>query len=283
MTRTIAVVAAGSMGAAIGGRAVVRGADAITSTQDRSPTTVARARAFGLTEATDAELASADLFLSIVPPDQASPLATRMAGPLAAAGRRATYVDLNAISPATALEVQRIVEAAGATFVDGGIIGGPPTDASVGPTLYLSGVGAGGVAEILVPLGFAVRVLAGGVGAASALKLSYAGLTKGTLALGAAMVLAATRAGVAGALRDELASSQPAVLKRLGGGLPGLLPKAYRWDPEMREIAAFIGTDRPEAAIYQAMADLFAALAADHRVDGPASATLAKFVSSPSL
>ena len=44
--------------------------------------------------------------------------------------------------------------------------------------------------------------------AASAMKMSYAGITKGTQAIGAAMMLAATRAGTADALFAELQDSQ---------------------------------------------------------------------------
>ncbi len=219
-----------------------------------------------MTEATDAELATADVVLSIAPPDRAVDLAGRLAG------GRGTYVDLNAVRPATAARVGDVVTAAGATFVDGGIIGGPPTGDGGGPTIYLSGAAAGSTAELLDRYGLTVRVLDGGIGAASALKLSYAGLTKGTLALGAAMVMAATRAGVADALRDELADSQRHVLARLSAGLPGMLPKAYRWAPEMREIAGFIGGGRPDADVYRAMADLFADLAG-----GGSAATLVGF------
>ena len=51
----------------------------------------------------------------------------------------------------------------------------------------------------------------GPIGAASAMKMSYAGITKGFTALGAAMMLAASRAGTAEALKAELSASQPAL------------------------------------------------------------------------
>ena len=281
MSGTFAVVAAGQMGAAVGARLAERGARVVTSAVGRSEATAGRARAAGMVEVADAELAAADVFLSVVPPDQAVPLASRLAGPLAAVGRRAVYVDLNAVSPHTAGRVHQIVAAAGATFVDGGIIGGPPAGGSAGPTVYLSGPAAAWVADLLVRHGLVARALDGGIGTASALKMSYAGLTKGTTALGAAMVLAATRAGVAEPLRAELAHSQPHVLARLSTGLPGMLPKAYRWAPEMAEIADFIGDGRPEAEIYRAMASFYAALAADHDGDGTAADTLTDFAAKP--
>jgi len=80
-------------------------------------------------------------------------------------------------------------------------------------------------------------VLDSPIGAASGLKLSYAGLTKGIHCLGAAMVAAASRDGLAGALRDELARSQPEFLARLERFIPAMFPKAYRWIAEMEQIA----------------------------------------------
>jgi 3-hydroxyisobutyrate dehydrogenase-like beta-hydroxyacid dehydrogenase len=68
----------------------------------------------------------ADLFLSIVPPARATEVASSVAAALQATGSELIYVDCNAISPETTREVGRIVESAGARFVDGGIIGPPP-------------------------------------------------------------------------------------------------------------------------------------------------------------
>jgi L-threonate 2-dehydrogenase len=73
--------------------------------------------------------------------------------------------------------------------------------------------------------GLDIRIVGGGMGAASALKMSYAGITKGLTALGAAMMLGATRAGVAEALHAELAASQPALL-------PWLYPANSQHVPE---------------------------------------------------
>ena len=85
--------------------------------------------------------------------------------------------------------------------------------------------------------GLIVRVLEGPLTAASALKMSYAGITKGFTALGAAMMLAATRGGSAEALKAELAESQPALLGYLTRQVPSMYSKAYRWVAEMDEIS----------------------------------------------
>src|SRR6202044_3803749 len=103
-------------------------------------------------------------------------------------------------------------------FVDAGIIGSPPGPAPAGgdkvtgsPRFYASGEAAPRFVR-LRDHGLDVRVLDGALSAASALKMSYAGITKGTQAIGAAMMLAATRAGSAEALFKELSFSQREML-----------------------------------------------------------------------
>ena len=87
--------------------------------------------------------------------------------------------------------------------------------------------------------------------AASAMKMSYAGITKGTQALGAAMLLAATRGGTADALFAELQGSQPQMLAWLKRSLSLMPPKAYRWVAEMHEIADFVGEDPAAHELYR--------------------------------
>ena len=79
-----------------------------------------------------------DIILSILPPGDALGLAERLAPALRAAAKKPVYVDCNALDPATVLRIARVVEETGATFVDGGIIGGPPK-ARYSPKIYLSG------------------------------------------------------------------------------------------------------------------------------------------------
>ena len=262
MTPTIAVISAGAMGSAVGARLAANGAHVLTSLTGRSEPTIARARAANMQPASDADLVAADLFLSIVPPDQALPLATWFAAQMRGANTHPIYVDLNAINPATARDVAATITRSGARFVDGSIIGHPPRPNTTGTTFYLSGPDAPSAAP-LAEHGLAIKTLTGDIGAASALKMTYAGLTKGFSALGAAMILAAQREGAAEALAAELAISQPEMLARLTRGIPDMLPKAYRFAPEMEQIAAFLGPQDPASAIYQAMAALYAQIAQD--------------------
>src|SRR3954463_9991897 len=208
MKSVIAVIAPGMMGAAVGGRLVERGLKVLTSLKGRSTDSAARARQAGLTDASDDEIATADFVLSIVPPSEAQPLANRLAPALTASNSKPVYVDCNAVSPPTVERVATVIAPTGCPFVDAGIVGSPPKPkADDSPRFYASGPAATRFA-VLKEYGLDVRLLEGPLSAASALKMSYAGITRGTQALGTAMMLAAARGGSADALLAEMQESQ---------------------------------------------------------------------------
>jgi L-threonate 2-dehydrogenase len=278
MKPIVAVIAPGMMGSGVGGRLVENGIEVRTSLEGRSAETHARAKAAGMIGVPDAEIAASDIILSILPPGDALGLAERLAPALRAATRKPIYVDCNALDPATVLCIARVVQETGTTFVDGGIVGGPPAPGSKGARIYLSGDAAPQVA-VLSQYGLDTPVQPGPIGAASAMKMSYAGITKGFTALGAAMILAATRAGTADALKAELSSSQPALYAWLTRGMPRMYSKAYRWVAEMEEISAFVGEDPAGAQFYQAAARLYERIAADFEGENKETAMLDAFCS----
>jgi putative dehydrogenase len=266
MQPIVAVIAPGMMGSAVGACLVENGIEVRTSLVGRSDATQARAKTAGMVGSSDEQIAASDIILSILPPGDALGLAERLTSVLRAATRKPIYVDCNALDPSTVLRIARVVEETGATFVDGGIIGGPPKSGSKATKIYLSGDAAPRVAE-LNKYGLYLPIQPGPIGAASAIKMSYAGITKGFTALGAAMMLAATRAGTAEALKAELASSQPALFAQLTRGVPGMYSKAYRWVAEMEEIAQFVGEDPAARKFYEGAAELYQRLAADFEGD----------------
>jgi len=213
----------------------------------------------------DRKLAEADFLLSIVPPGEALALAKRLSGVLTAANTKPIYVECNAVNPQTVNQIAKVIAATGCAFVGAGIIGPPPKPGTSNTKIYASGPHATEFAK-LNDYGLIVRVLAGPLTAASALKMSYAGITKGFTALGATMMLAATRGGSAQALQAELAESQPALLGYLTRQVPGMYSKAYRWVAELDEISSFVGKDRDEHVMLEAAARLYERIAAD--VDG---------------
>jgi L-threonate 2-dehydrogenase len=258
---TVAIIAQGSMGAAVAARLTEHGVRVLTSLEGRSAASAKRAAAAGMIPVSETEIAAADFVLSIVPPGEAQPLAERLKPALQAANRKPVYVDCNAVSPETVKDIAATIAETDSPFADGGIIGGPPRSGYNGPSIYVSGPDSGRV-EALHQYGLRVRSMGGAVGDASALKMSYAGLTKGLVALGTAMVLAAERNGVGDALRAELAESQVPMLTQLSRGVPDMFGKAYRWVAELEEIAKYAGPGS-ESQIYQGIAALYERVAED--------------------
>ena len=266
MKPIVAVIAPGMMGSVVAKRLTDHGIEVRTSLAGRSAATVDRAKAAGMVDASDTQIAASDIILSILPPGDALALAERLAPAMRSAARKPVYVDCNAIAPETVLRVARVIEETGSIFVDGGIIGPPPEPDSKNTRIYLSGPDAP-KAAVLTQYGLSMPIQPGPIGAASAMKMSYAGITKGFTALGCAMMLAATRAGTADALYAEMAISQPALLGWLTRSMPRMHSKAYRWVAEMEEISAFVGEDPAGAQFYQAAARLYERIAADF--EGP--------------
>jgi len=261
----IGVIAQGTMGSGVGRRLRESGAEVRTLLSGRSPASAERARAAGMVAAANEHelLAGADFFLSILPPGEAEPLARRLAPTLAALDRKPVYIDCNAVSPKTAVRIGEVIAPTGAHFVDAGIIGGPPQPGKKGPSIYASGEHV----RDALPLrdwGIDLRAIDGPIGAASGVKMSYAGITKGTTAIAAAMLLGAARFGCAEALIAELSDSQPQMLARMRASIPGMYDKAYRWVDEMEEISDFLEQSPPSHDIYAAVARLYDYLAAAH-------------------
>ena len=277
MTPVVAVIAPGMMGAAVGKRLVDNGVKVLTSLKGRSAETATRAKAAGMAAAGDEEIAASDFILSILPPGDAVALAERFQPALKASNAKPVYVDCNAINPKTVDRVAAVIAPTDCPFVDAGIIGSPPKPGDAGPRFYASGPAAPRFAT-LRQYGLDVRVLDGAMSAASALKMSYAGITKGTQAIGAAMMLAATRAGSADALLAELQSSQKEMFAWFKRGLTLMPPKAYRWVAEMHEIAGFVGEDPAAREIYEGAAHFYEAIAEDFEGDKTKTAALMAFL-----
>ena len=270
MTR-IAILAAGAMGAGMGLRLTEHGAVVLTNLDGRGAASRARAAEAGMEDVPLATIAGADMVLSIVPPGSAVALAERLAPALRASAVKPVFVELNAVAPATAERVRAALEGTGCSVVDGCIIGAPPKALATGqgrsPAVYVSGDPEGLTAP-LARHGLDLKPMDAPFGAASALKLVYAMCTKGVTALAAGMFLAAEREGAGAALRAELARSQPELVERFGKAMPDMLPKAYRWIAEMREIALFLGPDDPAAAMLEGAARVYERLAADRNGAG---------------
>jgi 3-hydroxyisobutyrate dehydrogenase-like beta-hydroxyacid dehydrogenase len=266
---TLAIIGAGAMGSGIGRRFAEHGARVLTLLEGRSEKSAARARAAGMVPASLEQIAAADAVLSIVPPAEAVAVGRRLAPVM----RQGVFVDCNAINPTTMQAVADALAASGCAVLDGCLIGLPPAPGGGAPRLYISG-DPDHRSAILDGLGVPLRQMEGPLGAASALKMVFAGINKGMTALGTAMLLAADRAGCAPEVRRELSESLPSVLARFSQAIPDMYPKAYRWVAEMQEIAEFLGPDDPASRMFEGAAEVFANVAGDVAGEGELTATL---------
>jgi putative dehydrogenase len=277
MASVVAIVAAGNMGAAVARRLNDHGVRVLTTLTGRGAASMARADAAGMTDVPLDRLPEAELVLSILPPASALSFAQQMAPLLSATvARKPVFVDCNAVSPETVREIGAVIAATGAPFVDASIIGLPPQPGKASPHFYACGASALRL-QALSEFGLDVRVLEGPIGAASALKMSYAGINKGVAAIAAAMILAASRSGATAALYQEMSESLPGLLNSLGRQIPDMLPKAYRWVGEMREIAAYSGEDAAARDVFVGFAELFDRIARDVAGGKIESAALTEF------
>jgi 3-hydroxyisobutyrate dehydrogenase-like beta-hydroxyacid dehydrogenase len=257
-SQTIGVLHPGEMGVTVGASARASGSRVLWASEGRSAQTGERAAAAGLEDAKTLALlcTTSGVILSVCPPHSALDLARAVA----AQGFSGLYVDGNAISPGTAREIGRIMERAGATFVDGGIIG-PPARARGTTRLYLSGEEAGRIARLFAQGPLEAIAVDGGPGAASALKMAYAAYTKGTAALLVSIRAMAIRAGVDQALLDEWARSQGDLGARSERAAGETARKAWRFTGEMAEIAATFDDAGLPDGFFRAAAEIYESLA----------------------
>ena len=253
MKHTIAMLHPGEMGTAIGAGLISRGHRVVWASMGRSGWTRKRAEQAGLEDLDTLEQAvdAADIVFSVCPPHAATDLARAVA----ACGFRGVYVDANAVAAETSCALGRMIEAAGASFVDAGIIGPPPIPgASV--RLYLCGNRAAEIAALFEGCVMQAITLEGPLGAASALKVCYAAWNKGATALLGAIRALAQQDGVDAALIEEWKISQPDIPKR-SEMITVSARKAWRWIAEMEEIAASFETAGLPEGFHMAAADVY--------------------------
>lgn len=233
---TIAIIGTGDMGSAVGRVLHEHGCRVITDLSGRSKNSRMLARQAGFEDlgSLEAVAREAELVLSILPPAVAETFATRMAAAIPAGGGL-IYADCNAVSPERVRRIGEVMQQAGASFADAGIVGPPPGKSPRPPRLYVSGPAADAFAG-LDGKGIDVRPMGPEIGRASAMKMAYASLNKGTIALRAAVLMTAQRLGVGTELAEELRDSQVRTWEQMCRVIPYLGAVAERWEGEMHEI-----------------------------------------------
>jgi 3-hydroxyisobutyrate dehydrogenase-like beta-hydroxyacid dehydrogenase len=245
---TVGVLHPGEMGAALGAVLWGRGETVLWASSGRGSATARRAAEARLEDArTLEELARrSDVVFAVCPPAAAVDLARSLPS------FGGTYVDANAVSPATARTIAGLVD----RNVDGGIVGSPPHERGT-TRLYLSGAEAEYVADLFADTVVDARVVSADVGAASAVKMTYAAWTKGASALLLAARAVARAEGIEQKLLDEWAISLPELPQRSTTAARSAVTKGWRWVGEMEEIAdTFAAAGLPDG-FHRAAAEIY--------------------------
>jgi 3-hydroxyisobutyrate dehydrogenase-like beta-hydroxyacid dehydrogenase len=253
----VGVMSPGDMGQAVSVQLKGKGLQVLTALEGRSERTRALAREAGLSDVGTLRklVEECDVVLSIMDPGAAVGFAGAAADQLRATGRQTLIVDCNAIAPDTVHEISALIEGAGGRFLDAGIIG-PPPRGKAKTYLYASGPGAAALEQLAAPQ-LIVHVIGEGIADASALKMCFGALNKGTQALWLQVLIAAQRLGVADLLEQQLRQLQADRYEWALGQFPILPPKAYRWVPEMLEIAKTLGTVGMTPKMFQGAAETY--------------------------
>jgi len=253
---TVGILSPGDMGHTVGKRLKEHGLRVIAHLADRSARTRGLADKAGIEEVDsyDSLVGEADVVLCILVPAEAGAAAQTVAEALQRTGADLLYADCNAVAPHTTIEIGETITEAGGRFVDASIIGPPPRREGA-TRFYASGIYAGELAR-LEDYGLDVPVISDSIGDASAIKMCYAGMTKGLTALCTNLLVAAEALGVRDALFDEWGMSQEAMLKRVQG-LPSMPPKSRRWVGEMEEIAATMAGVGMSPKFHEGAADIY--------------------------
>jgi hypothetical protein len=255
---TIGVLHPGEMGAALSAALRNAGQKVLWASAGHSAATVARAEQAGLEDVRTLEelCCRSDVVVCVCPPHAALDVARSLphfAG---------IYVDANAVSPAT----MRTIAGRVGRCVDGGIVGSPPR--KTGTTrLYLSGVEAGYVASLFEGTLVDTRVISADIGAASALKMTYAAWTKGRAALLLAARAVARIDGVEAALLDEWRLSLPEAPEQSIAAARSALGKGWRWVGEMEEIATTFDAAGLPSGFHRAAAEIYRRIPREEQED----------------
>ena len=259
--QTVGIVSPGAMGSAVGAAYRAGGSRAVATVAGRSARTRGLAERAGLEllPDLDAVVADSDVVLSIVPPGEAGATAAAIAAAAGRTGSHPLVADWNAVSPATVRELDQLLAEAGLELVDGSISGGPPRS-DYRTRVYFSGASAARLAASAPPW-LDARLVGDEVGLASAVKMCTASMYKGSSALLAHALLTAHAHGVLPQVLDDLGDSFPTQIDRAARQLAVSATKADRYVGEMREIAATQATVGLTPALFEAMAEVWEAIA----------------------
>ena len=256
--RKTGIINPGAMGISIAASARSAGHDVYWATAGRSAATRQRAAEHDLSALeTFAELcASCEIIVCVCPPHAA----VEVAAAVVKHGFSGLYCDGNAIAPQKAQLISQRLCAAGIDFVDGSIIG-PPAWKSGTTRFYLSGESAGEIAALFAGTVTEAIVIGDEIGKASALKMVFAALTKGSTALLSAITGAAESLGVRDELEREWGIRDSDSVEQRRNQVRNVTGKAWRFAGEMQEIAATFEHSGMSPGFFEAAHDIYQRMA----------------------
>ena len=248
----------GQMGISIAASAQNSGCEVYWASANRSKQTLTRAEEYLLQDSQTLEnlCQTCEIIVSVCPPHAATDLAHQVI----AAGFQGIYVDANAIAPQRVIPMAQSMAEAGITFVDGGIIGGPAWEP--GRTwLYLSGTEAPKVADCFSAGPLETSIIGEEIGKASALKMCFAAYTKGSTALLCGILAAAESLDVREALETQWSRGGSNFTEETQNRVRRVTAKAWRFEGEMKEIAATLASTGIPGNFHTAAAEIYRRMA----------------------
>ena len=254
----IGILHPGEMGISIAASAMDNGHEVYWLSNGRSDKTRARVKKYNLIaiDSLTEFCKTCEMILSICPPHAAEDVAKSVSE----SGFKGLYLDANAISPQHAIKIGQMLEANHIPFVDGGIIGGPAWTPKE-TWLYLSGQHAHAIAACFSNGPPETKIIGDEIGKASALKMCYAAYSKGTTALLSAILALSESLGVREELDHQWDMENQDFSEQAKRRVARVTAKAWRFEGEMKEIAAtFFEAGLPNG-FHQAAEDIYRRMA----------------------
>lgn len=254
---SVAILSPGDMGHAIGQLLRENELKVLTCLTGRSGRTRELSVQAGIIDVPNMNdlVEQSDVIMSVTVSEAVPGLCREIADAVKATGTDLLFSECNAIAPELSKEMEGVLKAGGARYVDASIIGGPPRNGS-SPRVYVSGDNATEF-EQLREFGLDVRNLGPQLGRASGIKMCYAAMTKGTTALHAELLIAAEKMGLTEEVMAEFSNTQPAVVTRMEGWIPTMPAKSRRWISEMEEIEKTFTDLGMTPNIFKGVADMY--------------------------
>jgi 3-hydroxyisobutyrate dehydrogenase-like beta-hydroxyacid dehydrogenase len=258
----IAVLYPGAMGRALSEALAPLDHSLISYVAERGTRTQENAHRVGMRAMCSFEemVDTAEVVVSVVPPDAASAVARRYAAALARSSswsrvnRRPLFVDTNSVAPSTVIASDKLIGSAGGRFVDGVFLG-PSTPISPRTLLMLSGPDAPAAAEIFGPA-VTTRSIGSTIGHASAVKMGIALMTKALTALFLEMACAAGKAECLDATLEVMRRLYPGTMEFVERNLPTYPTHATRRIVEMKDAQLWLAELGQLGAMTQAATDV---------------------------